>query len=333
MIERDPLSALVRLAASEDPTDPVVRRRSERTREAVHAEWRGVVRARRLRRIGASGFVATLAALALVFVGVRAPSPETATVLGETVVVRGSLLGPTGPLNPGAVVPQSSGLRVEGDENGTGGAALLLPGDLAVRLGPGTTAVLEDARTLRLDAGSLYVDAPPRSDARPLTVRTPWGAATNVATQFEIRVDERELRLRVREGEVRLSTAKEQVSAEAGTEISLDAGGLESRRVPVDGEPWRRWEALAVFDVDGATLGDLVDWVERETGLEVAWVDDPLRRRSRAIVLRGSIGDLPPRRALRAVLPTCSLRLVGDASGGRLLIGPSVSGDSARETT
>ena len=136
---------------------------------------------------------------------------------------------------------------------------------------------------------------------------TPYGEARNLATQFELRVEKDALRLRVREGRVRLATPQQDVIAGAGMEVEWTPGKVESSAIPVRGELWRPYVELAHFDLEGATLGEFLAWVGRETGLRVEWSEPALELRSRGIVLHGTLGGTPPHLAPAAVLPTAGL--------------------------
>lgn len=306
--DQDPLAVLLRLAEQDAPSaTPAAARRA---RMAVEMEWRRTLRARRRRRrvvlAGAFGALAAAAALTLwltapglPFFGL--PDPREAPV---AELVRGSLVQNGHVVDEaGASFARGSELRTATDES----AALLLADGRSIRLAPGTSLRLDGEARARLDSGALYVDSPPESAGRSLVVATPYGEARNLATQFELRVEDQALRLRVREGKVRLATPKQDVIAGAGMEVAWTPGKVETSAVPVRGELWRPYVELAHFDLEGATLDQFLVWVRRETGLRIEWSDPALELRSRGVVLHGTLGGMPPHLAPAVVLPTAGL--------------------------
>src|SRR5690606_15313981 len=97
--------------------------------------------------------------------------------------------------------------------------------------------------------------------------------------------------------------------AARGEELVLTAAGALSRgSVPFHGEAWSWVEDIAPsFELEGRTLGELLAWFGRETGLDVTWSDPAAEQRAAPIVLHGSVDALSPEEALAAVLPTCGL--------------------------
>lgn len=202
--------------------------------------------------------------------------------------------------------------------------AIRLAGGSSLRLDTGTRVRLVSEKILELQSGGLYVDseswnepAPNRlaaageADESPgVIVRTPLGEVHELGTQFEVRLQNEKLRVRVREGLVHLEEGRETHRAEAGAELELDSDGHLSRRtVPVFGPEWA-WvlQIAPPFHLEGRSLETFLGWVTRETGWQARYVDPESERSAPEIVLHGSVRGLRPDQALDAVLPTCGMR-------------------------
>lgn len=296
------LARLLRLADSEAPeVRPAAFRRA---RMAVESEWLRTLRARRRRRLAVVGGVGTvLAAAVALLLWLRLPTADPADSEPFAQLVRGSLIQQDESIAVGSEVVRGADLRTSENQS----AAIRLADDRSLRLARGTTVRLVGLSRVELRAGALYVDSPPSAAGRPLVVSTPHGEARNLATQFELRVMDDTLRLRVREGKVRLETTGQDVVAVAGMEVAWTPDEVETRAVPLRGELWRPYVELAHFELDGATLGEFLQWVARETGLRVEWSAASLEVRSRGVVLHGTLGGTPPYLAPAAVLPAAGL--------------------------
>jgi ferric-dicitrate binding protein FerR (iron transport regulator) len=142
-----------------------------------------------------------------------------------------------------------------------------------------------------------------------VTVETPWGEIEERGTQFEVRLADEAVRVRVREGAVELASGDRSWEADAGAELLLTADGSLTRgSVPFHGQPWQWVQEIAPsFEIEGRTLGEFLAWVGRETGWQVRWREAGAAPRALGFVLHGSVESLPPEQALAAVLPTCGL--------------------------
>jgi hypothetical protein len=223
------------------------------------------------------------------------------------------------------------GDQVEVSDAG-GVAALRLAAGGSLRVAPGSTIALISASEVSLERGAVYFDSGGESSSGSggesssggpaLTVRTAWGIVQDIGTQFEVRVleagDERALRVRVRDGEARLRGATVQGSAVQGEELTLDRqGDLVRGRVDPAGDAWS-WVIASVppFELERRTLGELLDWVARETGWQVRFEDASLAD-LRSEILHGGRVNRPDRAHLE-ILPTSGLE--GTVDGGVLTV-------------
>jgi FecR protein len=327
--------ATVRLLRLAGPRPAVPATRASRVRAAVHAEWQIVTRRRALRRrvLFISAVLTAAAALVLVIGRInlldRRPVP-----LGVRV----------------AVVEQIDGTprRISGttDRQTTAG---LLKGDVvrigdwietdararvAVRFSTGTSVRLDiDSRArplsstaIELSAGAVYVDTA-RESGR-FEVRTAMVTARDVGTQFEIRLLDRVVRLRVRDGIVELRDRTRTVSGRAGTEILFSARDAVSRPIVAYGSEWD-WVARVAtpLDAEGMSLADFLERVAHEHGWAVHYADAALAHEASGIILHGSIKDLPPQEMVEVAIATSGLRHHLDA--GKLIV---LRGAGPRET-
>lgn len=322
----DHIGRLLRLAG---PREAVPADRLLHVKTAVRAEWRQQTRARS-RRIAVGWSLGAVAAAALVLVGVRlvnrddgrveSPRHELATIDALNGAVR--LLSsseqaaePT-PFQIGDRIQEGDGV----DTTGGGLAALRLVGGASVRVDGGTRLRLLSKDTLALDTGRIYVDSGDRRGARSLEVRTPVGVARDIGTRFEVRLTGSVLRLRVRDGFVRLTQSRRSHDAQPGDELTLEGNGSVARRtVPVFGADWVWAVALAApFNLEGRSLRDFLVWIAGENGWQLRYADAAVEEKALTTILHGSIQGLTPEEALSAVLPTSGV--VHRLENGMLLI-------------
>jgi ferric-dicitrate binding protein FerR (iron transport regulator) len=282
-----------------------------RIKEAFRAEWREHVRRRESR-----GRLRLLALAAAVVIAVGAAWWLWRVEAGPAARVE-SVTGIVG--ISGLAVGQEilAGTELE---TASGRAALRLVGGPSLRLDTGTRVRLVSAAEVRLDRGAVYLDSIP--GARQVSVHTPLGVVTDVGTQFEVRLlgEESALRVRVREGEVRIKGGEASLSAAAGSEVTLrESGSVERRRVALHGPDWS-WvlEAAPPLEIEGLSLQELLARVARETGWTVEYEDPDLAASAGSIRVHGSVGGLAPDQALEVVLPGAGLR--HRIVDGRLLI-------------
>jgi len=285
---QDPLGDLIRAVGKRPaPSEEDCRRVFAVARDA----WQTKVRARRRRRwIYASA--ASIAAAAAVGIGLQSwlePGAPVASVarLAGPVEIR-----PTGDdawrALETAYANVRTGARVRTASDGR--ASFDLDG-VSLRLDRETEIVFDSRDRVTLEEGALYVDSGVgRSDSR-IEIVTSYGVLEDIGTQFEVRSAESALRLRVREGRVRLKPRNlpDAVESAAGEEVAVTPSGEVRRRSfpPVHAD-WAWAEALAESpDLDGRTAHDVLSWVARETGRRLVFADPVAELRARDAVLAG----------------------------------------------
>ena len=193
----------------------------------------------------------------------------------------------------------NAGARLEAHDGPT---AFRLEGGSSLRLDAGSLVHLVSASEVRLERGAVYLDS---EGIGRIAVHTPLGTVTELGTQFEVRLLGSAVRVRVREGAVRLESHR----ADAGTELTLRADGSVTRSpIAAYGPPWN-WvlKAAPPVRIEGLTLAEVLARVTRETGWKVRYEDPGLAESAGGIVVHGDVGHLAPDQALEVVLPGAGL--------------------------
>jgi ferric-dicitrate binding protein FerR (iron transport regulator) len=286
-------------------------------REAVRAEWKGVVAARSRRRAArwsvAGAAVAAGVAAWIALPLLEGPAPAVAAVVrvsGPVDIGSSRLLGSFARIAPGAAVAAGREIR-----SGEGGRLALTLGGTVLRVDQRSDIEVLAADRVALKRGAIYVDSgnDPAASS-PLVVETPYGSVEHLGTQYETRVADGTLRVRVREGKVRLAgqgqDQDQAVAAVAGEQVTLGASGMV-RREPVapSGGDWA-WvgEIAPAYDIQGRPLLEFLQWASRETGRQLAFATPASEQAAREVRLSGSVQGLSPERALGAVLATTGLQ-------------------------
>jgi ferric-dicitrate binding protein FerR (iron transport regulator) len=327
----DPVERLISLA---DEGPPIPADGAEQIKASLRPLWRQQVRAtiRRRRTVVAAVALAAAASaiLAVTLVGTNQPQPVDPEPVASAAAVRGLLEilpaagAPTriSEDDVGLVVTAGTWLRTDA----TSRAALDLEGGQSLRLDSNTRLRVETAEAMVLDRGAVYIDS--GIDSRgAVEVRTTFGVARDIGTQFEVRREGGTLKVRVREGRVSLSRDGELLQLAQGTAVTVAAdGSKETGGVLSHGQEWA-WvqEVAPAFSIEGRSVVAFLDWVARETGLWVSFSDSEVERFAGTTLLHGSIAGLAPAEAPQVVLPGCGLEAT--RSGDTLLIGrPPVDG-------
>jgi ferric-dicitrate binding protein FerR (iron transport regulator) len=292
----DAIAALVRLAGRRPPVPEDAARR---VREAVHDEWMEAIgRRKRTRWIGSAAVVAAAVAT---FVILQMTIPQTQPAPQRVVVAGGE--------TNGAVIYANDVYEVA-----NGNTASLAWGKATLRLDGGTRVRIASATELTLDRGAVYVD----SNHSAVLIRTPIGSVRDIGTQFEVRLAEDRMRVRVREGRVDLQHGGATHSAEAGVELDADAlGGVTQHSIARSGAEWD-WVVRAAppIHLDGRTLSEVVASVTRDEGVNAVWFDETARNAA-SMRLHGDV-PLTPEEALDTALVASGLTSRTD--GDRLII-------------
>jgi FecR protein len=208
-------------------------------------------------------------------------------------------------LSPGASIPAGRSVATAADAR----VALETPTGRSLRLDRDSRIVLVSEREIRLEHGAVYLDSgADRPSEATLTVLTSLGVVQEVGTQFEVRLSADTLTVRVREGHVSLGNDRERAAAGAGEELTLSAGRLSRRPIPIDSSAFDWAQSIApTWQLDGSRLSDFLAWAARESGRRLRYAPPPLAAETSEVLLRGDIRGLSPLEALEVVLPAVDL--------------------------
>jgi hypothetical protein len=311
----DPIETLLK-ATGRRPAVP--QERAERLRAAAHGAWQAEVGRRRLRRrIAGAGWLAAAVVLAILAVWTfqsTAPPVLALTVdkiAGSAWVERGNardLLTSGTALTAGSTLVTAANARV----------ALKDEAGRSVRLDQATAIGLTAEASFVLRQGAIYVDS---GGAPPGTrIETAFGTIDDVGTQFEARVADDALRIRVREGKVKLHGRTRAVTAGAGEAIVARVDRVAHAVDPDAASGWEWIEgAMTMMSIDGRPLSEFLTWAARERGSRVKYADPNLAQKAPAIVLRGSIEGMSLDQAVASVIATSGLTYRWGA--GELVVG------------
>jgi ferric-dicitrate binding protein FerR (iron transport regulator) len=329
MRDRDRLSQddaaleLLRLAGRRNRVPADLQARVDRT---VRDHWhRKVAMRRRWRWAVATASLAAAATLVVAVLVPRLAPTERAASVARVEVLRGEVAclhqSMALALRQGAVVPAATTVST-----GPGGrAALRLSNGASLRLDHGTRVELRTSTNLQLVSGAVYVDSGPEPRGAGLVVASALGEVSEVGTQFEVRLLAHALRVQVREGSVGVRQGPKSHAVSPGEQVLLAADGSLSR-TPMAGtaSEWS-WvlEVAPPFDLEGRSAAAYLEWVTRETGLELRWAPPNLAREAQEMTLHGDISAVRPDATLDLVLPTCGL--THRRENGTLVVGGSLT--------
>lgn len=306
----DPLERLIHAAGHREAPPAQA---CERALAAATQAWQAKVHHRRWRtpaRLAASvaaiGVSAGIALYSLNFQRATVePVAQVARVIGDVRVRPADSRDWTSLHEDAGALPTGAVLRTE-----AASAVALQLADVSVRIADGAEVVLESRSRLRLTRGKIYVDTGAVGVVGRMLVVTDVGSVSDVGTQFEVRYQEGNYRVRVREGEVLLQRGAARDHRVAGEQISIERDGTVSiSPIAADDPAWRWVQALASApDIDNQPLTVLLAWVARETGAAVRYATPATERKATATILHGSIRHLEPLEALAVMLTTTDLQ-------------------------
>lgn len=291
-------------------TTPLTPEALARIHAAVRQEWRTLHPApgdSGSRRKLWMALAAGLCAIALILAWIKQP-PSTPLLFGSASRIdQGpSLLRSTGA--PSHSLLPGDSVRT-GDEITVQGLALIsLREGSNLRLAAGTVIEVLGPNDVELSRGMIYVDHPPQAAAlSPLRLHTRAGIIEHVGSAYEVFSSGQVVRVRVREGQIRLVGLDTLVAA--GTEIVVNSGGVISRgSVALNGEPWRWVASVApAYEIEGRPLLEFLQFESRELGYELVFADEHARQVAERTILHGNVRGREPLDAVNSVLATTSL--------------------------
>jgi ferric-dicitrate binding protein FerR (iron transport regulator) len=190
-----------------------------------------------------------------------------------------------------------------------GRAALQLANGVELRLDTGTRIALHDGAHATLAQGAVYVDSGMQGTAhREFELDTPAGSVMHLGTQYEARLADDGVRIGVREGRVRLSRAAGDLVGIAGESLMVRGDQVSRAQLAPTAAEWQ-WVADVTppFDIEGRSVEEFLLWAARQTGRTIVYASPGAAQQARSVTLSGTVQELPPDEAVRAVLSTTSL--------------------------
>lgn len=284
----------------------------DRLRTAVESEWRASVtenvpswQSRHRRRILLAAAVSLVAVSAAWFVRVGADREQFGAVarLGVGNVEVRSMLVRHRALHVGDNLQAGDSLTAQGP------VLVTLSRGGTVRIAADSVLDVTGANALRLRYGTLYVDLPPGHGVSDLRVATRAGTVEHMGTEFEVLSDQQEVRVRVREGQIRLRGLSKEVVVDAGVELlALPNGEISQRPFDTYGKEWLWIAAVAPdYEIEGQPLLGFLQWISRELGRRLEFADPESRQVAEQTILHGSVHGREPLDALANVLATTRL--------------------------
>lgn len=323
-------------ARPEVPTD-----RAARIRHAVRMHWQEKVRRKTVfrRTMAAAVLLAAVSALVL-FVRLttshwnpEAPSSHEIFAMVERTEGKVRLWPSDERVGTVRQLGVNDAVRVGEwlDTDTTARAALRLLNGTIFRLNSGSRARLLSSTVIELAGGTVYFDIGGESST-DLEVRTPFGTARDIGTQFEASVRDSSLRVRVRTGVVELWRGDHAISARGGTELRVTASGtMDGGPTSVYGPAWEWVSSIApAFEIDGKPVAAYLEHVCRENGWTLRYVESNLAQEAANTTLYGSIEGLDIRDGLMVAVSASELSYSIDEEGGVLLVSRAATPRRAR---
>jgi len=286
-----------------------------------HRRRRAMHTAGRFRALGIAATVA-LAAISVYWLESSQIEPASDGEAGRFALIEGGveLLRPDVP-DPLLAAETAGPIRF-GDRLLTGAdgrVALRLQDNLLLRVNLDSELIFSSPDEIELVAGTIYIDTGDSGAGRSLRVQTELGQIEHLGTQYEVRLADSALRVRVREGSIAYNGASTTQIGEAGEQIDIDSDGLAAHSDVAPNDPdWQWVSALATLpQADEYRISDVLAWVARELGLQLDFASFVVEQRVANQTLVGLEG-LNPNETLDVVQRTADI--VAEISGETLLV-------------
>ncbi|MFI4891126.1 MAG: FecR domain-containing protein [Steroidobacterales bacterium] len=328
--DKEPDAALDELLRDALRSAPLDAPALERIRAATMREWhaatdRARIPAVRVRRSWMLALAAAASIAGVAVIGVVTRSVAEPAVVGTLARLPDGAIEAHWAIVRRRPLHVGDALRVGDTITAQGPALVSLTGGGTLRIAAGAVIQVADKALLSLQQGLVYVDIPPAPAAGAnLRLKTRAGLIEHLGTEFEVLSNDQLVRIRVREGRIRLLDAAGGIIAGQGTEILAEPGRPVSRRaIDTFGPDWSWAVSLApAFDTDGRPLVDFLQWTSRELGRHLEFADPHAREVAERTVLHGSVRGDNLLESLANVLETTSLSYEIQAGAIRVHSGP-----------
>jgi ferric-dicitrate binding protein FerR (iron transport regulator) len=298
--------------------------RAARVRPAVHAAWKDAARGtrhwKRWAALAAAAVLVFATALTLPNWRRERGAPQVSAPIASTLFATGEVVfqGRVGDgLMPGTAVSTNGGR-----------AAIALANGVELRLDSNTVITVDAGRRVSLERGAIYLDSSNRhGPPEPVEIVARGTVIRNVGTRYEVRLSDEELRVRVRDGRVEVSSTFGMRQADRGDQLRVTRSGIVAGLAPTSGADWD-WIVRATRppQLEGRPLPEFLAWAEREGGRPIRFADPALERANVATIVYGAIERLTVEEALDVVLPSCGLGRRTDGDVITIVEGPPAAG-------
>ena len=286
--------------------------RAARVRPAVHAAWKdaagGTRHWQRTAALAAAAVLVLAAALTLVNWLRERAAPQASAPIASTLFFTSEVIfqhdGQSRAGRVGEALAPGTRITTHG-----GRAAIVLANRVELRLDSNTDITLDTERSMSLASGALYLDSSNRTGPPETVAIVARGTVIrDIGTRYEVRLSDRELRVRVRDGRVEVLSGFGMREADGGGQLSVTSAGIRASRAPTSGADWD-WIVRATRppQLEGRPLPEFLAWAEREGGREIRFADPALEQANAATIVYGAIERLTVEEALDVVLPSCGL--------------------------
>jgi len=296
-------------------TAPLDRAALDRIKAATNHEWRAATqrapaRLIRTRRLWIGALAAAAGIAGLLVLGVLMRSGVEPAVVGTLSRLRAGSIEAHWAIVRNRPLRVGDALRVGETIVAQGPALVSLAGGGNLRIAAGAVLDMSSKTRLTLQRGLIYVDTPPATaGGGELQLLTSAGLIEHLGTAYEVLSDGSTVRIRVREGKIRLVNAANAVIAGEGTELTAGSqGNVSKRKFDPYGADWDWVATLAPeFNTDGRSLFEFLQWASRELGRQLEFADPRAEEIARRTILHGSIRGDGARDSLSNVIQTTTL--------------------------
>lgn len=277
---------------------------SARVYDIVHQSWKRDTAIATVRRWVLPIALAASAALVAIFMSQPEQLPPVAV---------GTVAKVVSPSAGGSVLTLGDEIyRGMTIETGAGqGISFLLARNESLRLAANSTLRVDASDQFTLLSGRVYADTGDlvyRDGG--LRIDTPFGAVSDIGTQFAVSLQDGTLDVAVREGRVDVRRESEKFVAMSGERLKLEGQGAATVSPLALTDDFWDWttELAPAFDIEGKSLLDFLKWASRESGRILFFEDAELRMAAMRTELHGSVSDVLPLEAVESVIATTSFR-------------------------
>lgn len=249
--------------------------------------------------------VALAASAVLAFVVFTQPAQDVTRPLPVGTIVKNTVAGGSQPVGTHIYAGMTLETRVDG------GLSVALQNAESLRLDAGSKLVINDGDDFTLVAGRVYVDTGDfMYRNKGVVIDTQFGVVSDVGTQFSVDISADLLDVAVREGRVDVQSGGQELVAVAGERLLVDESNNAEVGTLQPHDAYWNWvaELAPVYDLENRSLLEFLRWAARETGRELVFEDDELRMAAMRADLHGSVDDITPVEAVKAVMSTTSFR-------------------------